>query len=503
LAGSVIACQLLGPGSGSEGIPTSQGSAPVLGADSGPAATAAPAGQSSAPVLGAGDSSTEAAAPVETQSTPQDSGSSALISGSGAGEAAVQPANIAAQPARVAEVLDELLVLETGIYKTVGSVGQLLVVENPNADVAIQDTRCQVTAFDSGGAVLETDECNIGLLFAGERRTIYTGLSLPAGVQPERLDFQITRQGQPVLTSLNRETLSVERVKYWPEKGRVTGVVTNSSEFRIDMPILTAVFHDEQGQVIGVGKEFSSGFIPPMGYAGVSVVAPMNLAPARVDLLVVPQADWTIKSVIPERPTLVLGRTQIFRDSGMDTGEVIFYVSNANTDRSIALLPFQITAFDAEGFVIGTHSTSAPVIFPGEQVAVQSGAFYLMQDSSIADIDVNLSPIVEESLQWDYAALGIEKNPLSATDAQYQEGNPPTVDCVLKNAWKNPVDGVMVLAVAFDADENIVGYGWNSAQVPSEGQSAFKIWLTMAADFQGTPTQIELFPYISNPTGIR
>ena len=200
-----LACQLIG----SQTTPAGQASTPSAGAESGSTsatpvgrasiptaeaenggASATPANQASAPILreGGGEGGTTAFSATGT-GTPQ--GGSAPVLGHNAGESAVQPANVNAEPVKVVQVLREIMSGWNGY-------GKLLVVENPNPDVAIQDTQCQITAYDGSGAVLETNECGIGLLFPGERRTIYVDLLMSPSTPVAKLEFLITEQGQPV-----------------------------------------------------------------------------------------------------------------------------------------------------------------------------------------------------------------------------------------------------------------------------------------------------------------
>jgi len=505
-----LACQLIG----SQTTPAGQASTPSAGAESGSTsatpvgrasiptaeaenggASATPANQASAPILreGGGEGGTTAFSATGT-GTPQ--GGSAPVLGHNAGESAVQPANVNAEPVKVVQVLREIMSGWNGY-------GKLLVVENPNPDVAIQDTQCQITAYDGSGAVLETNECGIGLLFPGERRTIYVGVMMSPSTPVAKLEFLITRQGKPVKTDLTSTSLVAERAINWPDEGVTTGIVKNSSNYLINMPILTAVLYDEQGQVIGVGKESFIGFIPPKGQAGVSLSTPRDVKPARVDIFVVPQEAWTIKPIAGSPPTIQVVQTQGFQDQGQGLADAVFIATNPNPDRSITLLRFQVAAYDAQGFVLGAGVGSTPAIFPGERVAIEAGQFHIPRGSSVATVQVQVSPLVEKTNLWDYRALGMEKNPLSAEQSQDQAQN-SKVTCVLKNAWKNPIGSATVMAVAFDAGGKIQGYGSTGVfQVPAGGQTNATISMHVATGYNDAPARIDLFAYVTNPTEIR
>ena len=413
---------------------------------------------------------------------------------------AVSTVSADAQPVRVAQVIKDLVAGEN-------SYGQLLVVENPNPDLAMQDTQCRLTSYDSGGAVLETGDFKIGLLFPGERRTIYVSNPASGSTPAARLEFMITEQGSPAVTSLTSGSLSSERVKYWSESGQVTGIARNDSDYLIEMPLVTALLYDAQGKVIGVGKEQSPVFIPPKDEAGLSVRVPAQLEVARAELLVVPQGAWTISPILGDHSTLRVGRVMMWQSATDDRiGDAVVFVSNPNADRGIGGQPFQVTAFDAQGFALATQTSGTPIVFPGEKMAVIAGRFSIPAGSSIADGEAQVSPLTQDDALLDFRALGIEGSPFSVTDVQYTVQNTTShVTGVLKNSWKKPMtQPVRVVAVAYDDVGEIVGYGSNSVfDVPANGQVNVDIGMTMAVDYSGIPARIETYASTNNLADFR
>jgi hypothetical protein len=484
-----LACQTAGLPSGTKATPANQSSVQIIQTEN-PQQTATPGNQLSIPILG-----------VTQQGNVQ-------ILGDAAGEpAAIQPVNVKAQPVRVVQEIRDFMAGENGQ----NYYGKLLVIENPNPAVAIQETQCRLTSYDSSGAVIQTDDFEIVLLFPGERRTIYVGSSTQDSTPVAKLEFAITQQGQPVKTSLTSQSLSSERVKYWPESGIVTGIVRNSSNYLIDKPILTTVLYDEQGQVIGVGKDSATGFVPPNGQVGASLSAPKDLHPARVEFFVVPSSIWSIKSVMDNHLALQVtdwGSIEVVEKTDTVGAMAFFIVTNPNIDFSIGDLIYQVTAYDAQGFVLGVTPAynSLPVIFPGEKVAVWVNEFSVLRGSSIASVEVQVNPLLEKRNLLDYRALGIDKSPLSATidDQSQAQNNPSQVICVLNNAWKNPIESARVMAVAYDSGGKIVGIGSQDVSVvPANGQTKLTISMLLETGYNGTPARIELFAYASSPTNIR
>lgn len=415
---------------------------------------------------------------------------SAPVLGGAAEPLAISPVEDAAEPVRVAEVIEELIDWND-------SCGKLLVLENPNPDLAIQNIQYRLTSYDSGGAVLNTDESRIDVLYPGERRKVYLGMRSQEGATPARLELTILGQGEPGQTSLAAESLGVERVHYWPESGAVTAIATNRTDFLMRMPGLTALLYDQQDRLIGDGQEAYNGFIPPRGQAGVSLHVPYRLDAARVELLAVPHGGWLTGPVLRDRPTLQAGQLVIGRDAYDDKRvNAVFSVANPNTDRGVGVLDYQITAFDAQGLVLGTQTGLTPIVFPGEEVAVIASRFIVPPGISIARGEVQISPLTPESDLLDFHALGIEKNPLSVTGIQVGvRGTSPLVTCVLTNSWQKPMtQPISVVAVAYGAGGELVGIGFaNAYSVPANGQVDVEIGMTMAAGYDGTPDRIETF----------
>ncbi len=488
--------------------------APALGGcrSAPPAATSTPTAETERAVLPAAPGSEPAppvaqppaltAAPPASEQPPAQeaypgvvASGNAPVLGGAAEPLAISPVDAEAQAVRVAEVIEVL-----SVWKD--SCGQLLVLENPNPDLAIQNIQYRLTGYDSGGAVLETDESRIDVLYPGERRKIYLGIRSQEGAPAARLEFTIVGQGEPGRTSLAADSLSIERVQYWPEAGAVTGIATNRSDFLMRMPVLTALLYDQQDRLIGFGEMPSLHFVPPRGQAGVSVRVPYNLEAARVELLAVPKGSWLTGPVRDDRPTLRVGELVIGRDAtGDDLANAVFRVANPNADRGTGSLPYQVTVYDAQDFVLGTQTGNTPIVFPGEEVAVIVSRFAIPPGSSIARGEVQISPLTPETDLLDFRGLGIEGNPFGVTGVAYAvQRSSPHVTCVLTNSWKKPMtQPVVVVAIAYDAGGRMVGFGANPVyNVPANAQVDVDIWMTMAVDYDGVPARIETWAYVSH-----
>ena len=132
-----LACQAAASPPATKATPANQGSGQIINTDS-PTQIDTPGNQISIPISGTGgeeDTPGVATAQPGSIQTP----------GSDSEQPAVLPVNVDFQPVRIVQELKD--------FMPVGhNVGKVLVVENPNPGLAIMDTRCQLTGYDSNGA---------------------------------------------------------------------------------------------------------------------------------------------------------------------------------------------------------------------------------------------------------------------------------------------------------------------------------------------------------------
>ena len=176
-----------------------------------------------------------------------------------------------------------LAIVTHGFGQDERSVGWAFIVENPNADLAIVNSRYQVAAYDASGTVLETDSGYIPIVLPGERLGIASELFLNEGQVVERIDVQVkTGRFEPLeVTSL----FATENVTYLPDRyfPKVTGIVVSSATRDLENLRVSAIAYDAAGNIIGGGFTYVD-FVPALGRAAVEVSVTVSAAPARVEL---------------------------------------------------------------------------------------------------------------------------------------------------------------------------------------------------------------------------
>jgi hypothetical protein len=452
-------------------------------------------GSASVPILGAGGNASTPSAPQSTLIGGPSAGGVPVLGGGSVVPPAFQSVDTAAQPVRVVQVQKEFIFPDK-----FSQDGVLLVVENPNPDLAILNTKCQITGYDSSGSITETSSfCDIPLLFPGERRTIFRYIFNHGSTPAAKLEFQIIQQGTPAKTNLTSAILSVERIKYMD--GKVTGIVNNSTDYLIagssgssNPPQLTALLYDDQGQVIHIEKTaFGIEFIPPKGKAAFEFDNLGEFTPARVEVFLEVKANQ-INPATPIHSPLQVGKVFRFLDESKNKVQAFFYVTNPNADRSITLMEYQIAAYDAQGSVLWAYWSHAPLVFPGERTIVQSPDFLMPGERSIDHVDVQVRPIVEAFQLLDYHAVGLDKNPLSVENCQYQTSD-GSINCLLKNAWKKPINSAHAVVLGFDSSGHVSHASSGTTEpVPANGQINItfrKMW--SPANDDSAPVRLEAF----------
>ena len=223
---------------------------------------------------------------------------------------------------------------------------------------------------------------------------------------------------------------------------------------------------------------------------------------SEVTAVPAPTQPGSFQIIGTEKSALQLQVNQVLEVINAYTGaaSAIFLVTNPNPDISVANVPYQVTAYNSQGYVLGTQQGLTPVIFPGEQMLVQTSELSA-PPGSVASVEVQVSPLTKNSTLLNFSAIGVKENPLKAVGGVYKDGS---VVCVLMNSFKDPLNA-NVAAVAFDAGGKIVAYGVNSVY-PAPAQGQVNVTIPMSVNFNnfsGNPARVELFANSAGPWDIR
>ena len=143
-------------------------------------------------------------------------------------------------------------------------------VHNPNTDLAVLYPTVRITARDSSGTLLGTQDQTLSTIYP-QQDFWYSGQLLQVDEAPSSVEFTIVQPDDYNIVSastLEQSTftpLLVESVAMHSE--RLVGEVVNKNDFDLDMIVVAAVFRNEDGDIIGgestfVDKLPSSGSVP-------------------------------------------------------------------------------------------------------------------------------------------------------------------------------------------------------------------------------------------------
>ena len=143
-------------------------------------------------------------------------------------------------------------------------------VHNPNTDLAVLYPTVRITARDSSGTLLGTQDQILSTLYP-QQDFWYSGQLLQVDTAPSSVEFTIVQPDDYSIVSAS----TLEHPAFTPllvvntamRSDRLVGEVINKNDFDLDMIVVAAVFRNEDGDIIGgestfVDKLPSSGSVP-------------------------------------------------------------------------------------------------------------------------------------------------------------------------------------------------------------------------------------------------
>jgi len=382
-----------------------------------------------------------------------------------------------------------LVLNDFGFTQDGTSGGVAFLVQNTNTNSAIESSQYRVEAYDINGTVLDTKEGYINLVYPGEISAEFADLFLPDGTTIEKVIVQIN-QGELTSAPYDKNPLAADQVTYIPGDyfDYVTGIITSSASQALKDIKIVAVGFDDSQKIIGGGYTYLD-FVRAGGNSGTKISFKSSQAPTKIELYPSLSSISTIDTGSSESEIQLVDFGFGISRNSVGVG---FLIKNAETNSVIESTRFIVSAYDAEGFVIDAESGYIDVIFP-EQVIAGSAKLTIPSGKILDHIDVQLLPGNSEPVP----ASGY---PFSVENVSYFEGGySPKATGIIKNSLTKDFDTIKVIAIAFDANEKIIGSGYTYVDfVPANGQSAVEITMTVT----GTPARVELYPTFSSLSNI-
>ncbi len=177
----------------------------------------------------------------------------------------------------------DIVVTKSGFGQDDTTVGWGAILQNPTADMQVENPIYQVTFFDVEGRVVAVDSSTLITILGGEMLGVGDDLVfVPEGVQVASIQVDVL-SGELAPDIDGR--FSYSDVQYVPDDffPTVTGVVTNPFDRQLDELNAFAILYDEAGNIIGGGRTFMDP-IPAGGQTLADISVTGSAVPASVEI---------------------------------------------------------------------------------------------------------------------------------------------------------------------------------------------------------------------------
>ena len=382
-----------------------------------------------------------------------------------------------------------LMLLDYGFTQDKTSGGAAFLVQNTSSTSVFESTQYRVEAYDEAGTVLDTEEGYINIVFPGERQGVYTDLYLPDGTTISKVEVQINPR-DPSTSQFPTNPFTIDHVKYQPGDyfNYVTSVITNSTQQSITDFEVVAVGYDEFGKIIGGGRTYVD-FIPGQDSTGMKLNFNGSVIPTTLEVFSSMTSLSSIGSTNPKESVELVDFGYGIEGQSLGVG---ILVKNTESNSMVEYTRIMVTAYDIEGNVLDAESSSLFMIFPGQTIADSV-------DLSLPE-GTNLDQVKVQILSGDSEPVPTLGYSFSVENINFIAGGYSNkATGIVKSALSKDIDNIQVVAIAFDANDKVIGSGFTYVDfIPANGQSAVEVSMTVS----GTPARVEFYPLYTSLSNI-
>jgi len=202
---------------------------------------------------------------------------------------------------------EPIAVTNQGFGQSDKQVGFAFTVENPNKELAFEDTQYQVALLDESGAIVGTESGYISLLPPNKTIGIANTDYLDDGVVVSSIEVQLNAGKGRNIDSLPQFTVTNTNFHSSDIFSYVSGVIQNPYDSAFEEVRVNAVIYDESNSIIGGGFTYAN-FIPANASTGVNMTVIASGKVANVELypMVSKLSQFTSKKEIPEDATEII-----------------------------------------------------------------------------------------------------------------------------------------------------------------------------------------------------
>lgn len=163
-----------------------------------------------------------------------------------------------------------------------------------------------------------------------------------------------------------------------------------------------------------------------------------------------------------------------------------FIITNPNPGIGLEDVGYQATGKDADGVIVATDSGSIPALFPGATIGI-AGDIFVEENVQVESIDVQLS-----------RGEAVPSEPIPNFSAETVTYIPDDyfskVTGIIASPFSRQFDDVRVSAIAYDADDNIIGGGYTYVSfVPANGTTG----VSVSVNVGGEVARAEIYPVVT------
>lgn len=367
------------------------------------------------------------------------------------------------------------------------------IVQNPDAVNAVINSDFRVTVYQNGEA-LETDSGTLDSMLPGQRVGVGGSVFISSGRDADSIAVELTA-GEATVADLD-PGFSVSRVAYYSEGlfPSATGVVgTTYSQPLQDFEVF-AVAYDAAGAIVGGGYTFVS-FITAGGTTGVEVNVSSAGEPDRVELYPI-VTSLTIFGLAgttssDARPLTIVAEGFVPSRFENELGWG-FVVANPNTGLAAETTAYQVTAYAADGTVLGVYSSYISLLLPDERLGL-GGSLYLPAGTTVERLEFDV-------LGRYFRETEIRADFLTTAGVTYVGDEfSPRVTGTVQNSLERELRDVEVYVIAYNAAGQIVGGGFAFVDlIQAGGQASADVTIAVGED----PATVELFATVGSLSDI-
>lgn len=386
---------------------------------------------------------------------------------------------------------EDLVIIAQGFGQDEQEVGYGFILENPNQNLAFENSKYQIAAYDSNDTVVETESSYIELILPGQKLGIGGSIYLDEGVTVAKIVVQINAGDAEVVeeTPIFTTDHIVYREGDW--YSRVIGIINNPFDIAVADLRVSAVAYNTAGEIIGGGFTFLN-FVSPLGKTGVELSVTSAGDVASVELYPVLSSLSSLR-LDEEKPEGAQDLILVKQGFGQDENDVGYgmLIQNPNANFSIEGTMYNVTFYAEDGNVISVENGYIDMLLPQETIGV-GGRTYLDSETAIVNADFQILAYNYESsdLLPSFTAENI-----SYLDDEYY----PKVTGEIVNPYSKDIENLKVSCIAYNEAGDIIGGGYTYLDfVPANGKSAVEVTVTS----EGTPASVEIYAALSSLSDI-